>query len=114
MFGLQDIGTVLASGQMIANKVRTDYDPVLSSCLGDGVERRRKEGGEPPVTTHNELLLCQEMTQNNGGGWGTFLEGGNLEKHVQMGKIATECADGLWALSWPWAVGCSRNILKLF
>ena len=73
MFGLQDIGTVLSSGQMIANKVRTDYDPVLSFCLGDGVERRRKEGGEQPVTNHSELLLCEEMQRNNGGGWGTFL-----------------------------------------
>ena len=72
VFGLLDIGTILASGQMIANKVRTDYDPVLSPCLGEIVERRRKEGADPPVTTHSELLLCTEMDHGNGGGWEYF------------------------------------------
>ena len=74
VFGLLDIGTILASGQMIANKVRTDYDPILAPCLADIVERRRKEAGEAPVTTYSELLICQEMTNGNNGGWGNFLE----------------------------------------
>ena len=90
VFSIRDVGTILASGRMIANKARTDYDPVLSPCVADFVERRRGEGAEAPVTTYNEVLLCEDQKHNVGGGWGSFLEGGNFEKHVQIGKIAAE------------------------
>jgi hypothetical protein len=79
---LLDIGTLLASGNMFANKVRTDYDPIISPCLADVVEGRRKRGGDTPFTSHYELLLCQEMKWSNGSGgsWGNFLNGSYIQK----------------------------------
>ena len=74
IFSIRDAGPILASAAMIANKARSDYDPILSPCMAEIVEERRKTGGKGPVTTHNEVLLCDDMKQNAGGGWGIFLE----------------------------------------
>jgi hypothetical protein len=65
---------------MFANKVRTDYDPIISPCLADVVEGRRKRGADAPFTSHYELLLCQEMKQDSSGGWGNFLNGSYINE----------------------------------
>ena len=65
----RDAGTIIASGAMIANKARTDYDPILSPCMADIVEKRRKSGGRAPVTTKLEPALCKDMQRDAGGGW---------------------------------------------
>ena len=75
---------------MIANKARTDYDPILAPCMADIVEKRRKAGGRAPVTTKLELLVCKEMQGDAGGGWGNFFDTGVLEQHIQIGKIITQ------------------------
>ena len=77
---------------MIANKARTDYDPILSPCMADIVEKRRKSGGRAPVTTKLEPALCKDMQRDAGGGWGSFLDTGVLEEHIQIGKNVTQNA----------------------
>ena len=86
VFSIRDAGTIVASAAMIANKARTDYDPILSPCMADIVEKRRRKGAEAPLTTNSEVLLCGDMMHNVGGGWGNFLEDGTFEKHIQIGK----------------------------
>jgi hypothetical protein len=76
-----DIGTLLASGNMFANKVRTDYDPIISPCLADVVEGRRKKGADVPFASHSEVTLCQEQVMHGSRwGWGNFLNGSYIKK----------------------------------
>ena len=63
-----DIGTLLASGNMFANKVRTDYDHILSPCLADVVEGRRKKGADAPFSSYIEVTFCEDMKHGSRGG----------------------------------------------
>ena len=92
VFSSKDAGTIIASGAMIANKARTDYDPILAPCMADIVEKRRKAGGRAPVTTKLEPALCKDMQRDAGGGWGNFLDIRVLEEHIQIGKNVTQNA----------------------
>ena len=80
VFGLMDIGTLLASGNMFANKVRTDYDPIISPCLADVVEGRRKKGADAPFTSYIEVTFCEDMKHGSRGGWGNFLNGSYIKE----------------------------------
>ena len=74
VFSIRDAGPILASAAMIANKARSDYDPILSPCMAEIVEQRRKGGGQGPVTIKKEVLNCNDIKHKVGGGWGSFLE----------------------------------------
>ena len=45
VFSLEDLPTLLESGKHIANKFRSDFDPLAALCLAEVVRRREQGAG---------------------------------------------------------------------
>ena len=76
----------MAAAPVIANKVRSDYDPILAPCMAELVETRRLAGENAPKTISTEVKVCEDMKNPSNSGWGTFLENGNFDKHILLGQ----------------------------